>query len=98
MCSMLFGISLMEGGGLRVQLPKRWLMKLWNEVKALPPGPGQILAVVLYIDDCTQIPIIEVTVPVENVVPQFPIGTALGLIAFAAAFGVFIYKGKILHI
>ena len=62
------------------------------------PGPGQILAVVLFIDDCTQIPIIEVPVPVENVVPQFPIGTALGLIAFAAAFGVFIYKGKILHI
>ena len=53
---------------------------------------------VSYIDDCTQIPIIEVTVPVKNVVLQYPIGTDLGLIAFAAAFGVFIYKGKILHI
>ena len=62
------------------------------------PGPGQILAVVLYIEGCVQIPIIEVTVPVENVVPQYPLGTALGLIVFVAAFGVFIYKGKILHI
>jgi len=61
------------------------------------PGPGQILAVVLYIDGYTQIPIIEVTVPIQNVVPQYPLGTAIGLIAFVAAFGIFKYKGKILH-
>ncbi|RLI29824.1 hypothetical protein DRO50_00835 [Candidatus Bathyarchaeota archaeon] len=61
------------------------------------PGPGQTLAVILYIDGYTQIPIIEVTVPVQNVVPQYPLGTALGLIAFVAAFGIFKYKGKIFH-
>lgn len=61
------------------------------------PGPGQILAVVLYIDGYTQTPIIEVTVPIQNVVPQYPLGTAIGLIAFMAAFGIFKYKGKILH-
>jgi len=61
------------------------------------PGPGEILAVVLYIDGCTQIPIIEVTVPIENVVPQYPLGTALGLIAFVAAFGLFKYKNKIFN-
>ena len=59
------------------------------------PGPSEILAVVLYIDDHTQVPIIEVTVPIENVVPQYPLGTAIGLIAFVAAFGLFRYKNRI---
>jgi len=61
------------------------------------PGPSEILAVVLYIDDHTQVPIIEVTVPIENVVPQYPLGTAIGLIAFVAAFGLFRYKNRIFN-
>jgi len=62
------------------------------------PGPGQILAVVLYIDGGTQIPIIEVRVPVENVVPQYPFGTVMGLVALVAALGVFRYREKIFHL
>ena len=62
------------------------------------PGPGQTLAVILYIDGSTQIPIIEVTVPIENVVPQYPLGTVMGLVALMAAFGVFGYKRKIFRL
>ena len=58
------------------------------------PGPGQILAVVLYIDNNTQIPIIEVYVPIENVVPQYPLGPILGTTIFIAALCVYKYKRK----
>jgi len=58
------------------------------------PGPGEALAVVLYIDNCTQIPIIEVIVPLQNVVPQYPFGPILGTLVFIAALCIFKYKHK----
>jgi len=56
------------------------------------PGPGQTLAVVAWIDDNTQVPILEVIVPPQNVVPQYPFGPIFGLVTFVAAFGLFKYK------
>jgi hypothetical protein len=59
------------------------------------PIPGQILAVVVWIDCRTQIPIIEVVVPLQNVVPEYPLGPILGVTTFLAALGVFKYKHAI---
>lgn len=56
------------------------------------PIPGQIIAVVVSINSDTQVPIIEVTVPLQNVIPEYPFGPILGLITFIAAFGVFKYR------
>jgi len=59
------------------------------------PGPGQIMAVVLWIDNNTQASIIEVYVPFQNVVPEYPFGTILGVVTFVGAFGIFKYRRKL---
>lgn len=59
------------------------------------PAPGQVLAVVLWINDRTQIPIIEVIVPLQNVVPEYPLGPILGTAALIAALSVFKYKRRV---
>lgn len=56
------------------------------------PAPGQILAVVVWINNNTQVPIIEVSVPLQNVAPEYPLGPILGIASFFAALGV--YKRK----
>lgn len=53
------------------------------------PSPGQIMAVVVWINSNTQVPIIEVVVPLQNVVPEYPLGPILGLASFAVAAGIF---------
>lgn len=53
------------------------------------PAPGERMAVVVWIDSETQIPIIEVVVPLQNVVPEYPLGPILGLASFFAALGIF---------
>jgi hypothetical protein len=53
------------------------------------PAPGEKMAVVLWIDSKTQIPIIEVVVPLQNVIPEYPLGPILGLASFFAALGIF---------
>jgi len=56
------------------------------------PGPGQILAVVCWIGVTVQTTFIEVTVPLNNVVPEYPIGPILGSVSFVIALGFF--KGR----
>jgi len=56
------------------------------------PAPGQTLAIILWINDNTQACIIEVTVPLHNVVPEYPLGTILGVVTFIAALSVFRYR------
>lgn len=53
------------------------------------PAPGQVMAVVVWINSNTQVPIIEVAVPLQNVVPEYPFGPILGLASFAVAAGIF---------
>lgn len=53
------------------------------------PAPGQKLAVIVWINDSTQVPIIEVVVPLQNVVPEYPLGSILGVASFLAALGVY---------
>jgi len=59
------------------------------------PGPGQIMGVVLWIDNNIQTSIIEVYVPFQNVVPEYPFGTILGVATFIGAFGIFKYRRKL---
>lgn len=59
------------------------------------PAPGQILAVILWIDNKTQVSIIEVSVPFQNVVPEYPFGPIMGTFIFIAALCAFKYKQKI---
>ena len=60
------------------------------------PGPGQIMAVVLWVNNGnTQTSIIEVYVPFQNVVPEYPFGTILGVVTFVGAFGIFKYRRKL---
>ncbi|MEM3697192.1 MAG: hypothetical protein QXQ94_06805 [Candidatus Bathyarchaeia archaeon] len=60
------------------------------------PGPGQTLAVIVWINSNTQVPIIEVVVPLQNVVPEYPLGPIFGVASFFAALGV--YKRKLCKI
>ncbi|MEM2567643.1 MAG: hypothetical protein QXH20_04125 [Candidatus Bathyarchaeia archaeon] len=60
------------------------------------PTPGQILAVIVWINENTQIPIIEVVVPLQNAVPEYPLGPIFGVASFFAALGV--YKRKLRRI
>jgi len=69
-----------------------------NNGEGFVPGPGQVLAVILWIDNGTQVPIIEVTVPLQNVVPQYPFGPILGVFMFMMALATFKYRGKISRI
>jgi len=69
-----------------------------NNGEGFVPGPGQVLAVILWIDNGTQVPIIEVTVPFQNVVPQYPFGPILGVFMFMMALVTFKYRGKISRI
>jgi hypothetical protein len=59
------------------------------------PMSGQILAVVLWINCRTQVPIIEVIVPLQQVLPEYPLGSVLGIATFVAALGIFKYRRKI---
>jgi len=59
------------------------------------PTVGQTLAVVLWINSTTQVPIIEVSVPLQNVVPEYPLGPILGLSTLMIACVFFKYKHKI---
>lgn len=53
------------------------------------PAAGETLAVVVWINDSTQVPIIEVVVPLQNSVPEYPLGPILGVASFLAALGVY---------
>jgi len=53
------------------------------------PGPGEKMAVIAWINSDTQVPIIEVTVPLQNITPEYPLGPILGIGSFFAALGVF---------
>ena len=56
------------------------------------PVPGETMAVVVWIDSNIQVPIIEVCVPLQNTVPEYPLGPILSTASFFAALGV--YKRK----
>jgi len=62
------------------------------------PAPGEKLAVIVYINENTQIPIIEVIVPLNNVVPEYPLGPILGIATFCVALGIYKRKYSSLHI
>ncbi len=53
------------------------------------PFPGEKMAIVAWINSNTQVPIIEVCVPLQNVVPEYPLGPILGIASFFAALGVY---------
>jgi hypothetical protein len=59
------------------------------------PIIGETLAVVLWIDPDTQVAIIEIPVPIQNVVPEYPLGPVLGLITFIAALAIFKYRHEL---
>jgi hypothetical protein len=57
------------------------------------PGPTQILAVVCWIDEgSVQTEFIEWTVPINSVIPEYPIGPILGSVSFVIALGLFRYR------
>jgi len=56
------------------------------------PCPGQIIAVILYIDANTQTAIIELVVPIQNEVPEYPLGPILGIAALVGAFGFYKHR------
>jgi hypothetical protein len=66
-----------------------------NNGQGFVPMPGQIMAVIVWINSGTQVPIIEVVVPLQNVVPEYPLGPILGVATFLVALGVFKYKHTI---
>jgi hypothetical protein len=53
------------------------------------PAPGEKMAVVVWINSNTQVPIIEVCVPIQNTVPEYPLGPILGTASFFAALEVY---------
>jgi len=53
------------------------------------PVPGERVAIIAWIDSNTQVPIIEVIVPLQNLAPEYPLGPILGIASFFAALGVF---------
>lgn len=53
------------------------------------PAPGEKMAVVVWVNSKTQTLIIEVIVPLRNVVPEYPLGPILGVVSFFAALGIF---------
>ncbi len=61
------------------------------------PAPGEKIAIIVWINDSTQVPIIEVIVPLQNVVPEYPLGTILGIASFFAALGVYTRKHSTQH-
>lgn len=53
------------------------------------PGPGQILAVLCWISESKQTTFIEVCLPINGVIPEYPIGPILGSVSFVIALGLF---------
>jgi hypothetical protein len=58
------------------------------------PTQGQILAVVLCPVKDYEDAIVEVRIPPDVVIPEYELGTIVGLIGFFAAFSVFRYRAK----
>jgi hypothetical protein len=59
------------------------------------PGPGQTLAVIVWISSSVQVEFIEVTLHVTNTVPEYPIGPILGSVSFVVALGLFKYRNSL---
>jgi len=62
------------------------------------PGPGQVMAVVLWVNSSIQVAIVEVFVPLRNVVPEYPFGPFLGVVTFIIALGLFKYRHPVLGV
>ena len=58
------------------------------------PTQGQILAVILCPVQDYQVAVIEVPIPPDMVIPEYELGTVVGLVGFFAALCVFRYRTK----
>jgi hypothetical protein len=57
------------------------------------PGPGQILAVVVDPElGYKQLTFIEVCLPINGVIPEYPVGPIVGSLSFVVALGVFKFR------
>jgi hypothetical protein len=59
------------------------------------PGPGQTLAVIVWISNSVQVEFIEVPLHITNTVPEYPIGPILGSLTFVIALGLFKYRSSL---